>query len=76
MENKTMMKLVIGTEAMFFVSLIMAFVYMAYNSGFEAHEVKALDIQTTAIFTGLLFSSSFTFWMAERKYKKGQIKEV
>ncbi len=69
-----MMKLVVGTEAMFFVSLIMAFVYMAYNSGFETHEVKALNIQTTGIFTALLFSSSFTFWMAEKNYKHGKIK--
>ncbi len=73
METKTMMKLVVGTEAMFFVSLIMAFVYMAYNSGFEAHEVKSLDIQTTGIFTLLLFTSSITFWMAEKNYKHGKI---
>ncbi len=74
MENKTMMKLVVGTEAMFFVSLIMAFVYMAYNSGFEQHEIKALDIKTTGIFTVFLFSSSFTFWIAEKNYKLGKIK--
>ncbi len=75
-ENKTMMKLVVGTESMFFVSLIMAFIYMAYNSGFEPHEVSHLDIETTGIFTLFLFSSSFTFWMAEKKYKQGNIKSV
>ncbi len=69
-----MMKLVVGTEAMFFVSLIMAFVYMAYNSGFESHEVKALDIKTTGLFTIMLFTSSFTFWMAEKNYKNGKVK--
>ncbi len=72
----TMMKLVVGTEAMFFVSLIMAFVYMAYNSGFEPYEVSKLDIKTTGIFTLFLFSSSFTFWLAEKKYKKGNIKSL
>lgn len=76
MENKTMMKLVVGTEAMFFISLIMAFVYMAYNSGFEPHELKALDIKTTGIFTIILISSSFTFWMADKNYKKGKINNL
>ena len=69
-----MIKLVVGTEAMFFVSLIMAFVYMAYHRGFESHEVSALNIKTTGFFTLILISSSFTFWMAEKNYKKGEIK--
>lgn len=72
----TMMKLVVGTEAMFFVSLIMAFIYMAYNSGFEPYEVSKLDIKTTGIFTIFLFCSSFTFWLAEKKYKIGNIKSL
>ena len=75
-DNKTMMKLVVGTEAMFFISLIMAFVYMAYNSGFEPYEVKALDIKITGIFTVLLLSSSFTFWRAEKNCEKGKIKKL
>ena len=72
-DNKTMMKLVVGTEAMFFVSLIVAFVYMAYNAGFEPHEVNQLDITTTGIFTVILISSSFTLLLAERKYKHGKL---
>ncbi len=75
-DNKTMMKLVVGTEAMFFISLIMAFVYMAYNSGFEPYQVKALDIKTTGIFTLFLFASSFTFWRAEKNYRKGNINNL
>jgi heme/copper-type cytochrome/quinol oxidase subunit 3 len=74
MENKTMMKLIVGTEAMFFLSLIMSFVYMAYNAGFEAHEVKALHIKSAGIFTIILLSSSFTFWLAHNNYKKGNIR--
>lgn len=76
MENKTMMKLVVGTEGMFFVALIMAFIYMAYNSGFEPYEVSKLDIKTTGIFTIILFSSSFTYIMAEKKYEQGNIKSL
>lgn len=71
-----MMKLVVGTEAMFFIALIMAFIYMAYNAGFEPHEVKELHIKTTGILTALLFSSSFTFYMADRSYKKEQQKNL
>ncbi len=73
-ENKTMMKLVIGTEAMFFVSLIMAFVYMAYNAGFEPHEVSKLDIKSSGIFTFILISSSFTLMLAEKNYKRNNYK--
>lgn len=73
MENKTMMKLVIGTEAMFFLSLIMAFVYMAYNAGFEPHELHQLDIMSTGVFTVVLIGSSFTLLAAEKKYKQGNI---
>lgn len=76
MENKTMMKLLVGTEAMFFVALIMAFIYMAFNSGFEPYEVSKLDIKTTGIFTIILFCSSFTYIMAEKKYKSGNIKSL
>lgn len=71
-----MMKLVVGTEAMFFISLIMAFIYMAYSSGFEPHEVQALNIKTTGIYTIILICSSFTFWMADKNYKKGKIKKL
>ena len=71
--NKTMMKLVVGTEAMFFVCLILSFVYMAYNAGFETHEVQALDIKKTGLFTVILIASSFTFLIADHQYKKGNI---
>src|SRR5438270_10296614 len=76
MESKTMMKLVVGTEAMFFLSLITAFIYMAYTSGYEPHEVQQLDLTTTGIFTVILISSSFTLLFAEHKYKKGNIKSL
>lgn len=70
--NKTMMKLVVGTEGMFFLCLILAFVYMAYNTGFEPHEVQALDITKTGIYTILLILSSFTFWRADKNYQLGR----
>lgn len=71
--NKTMMKLVIGTEGMFFICLILSFVYMAFTSGFEPHELTALNIEKTGIFTIALIASSITFWLAEKNYKDRHI---
>lgn len=71
-----MIKLVVGTEGMFFICLILSFIYMAYNSGFEPHEVQALDIRKTGIFTLVLILSSFTFWRADKNYQKGKIKKL
>ncbi|HVS96529.1 MAG TPA: heme-copper oxidase subunit III [Puia sp.] len=71
-ENTTMMQLVIYTEAFFFLCLIMAFVYMAYNSGFEPHELDRLDIRTAGIFTAVLIASSITLHFAERGYTRGK----
>ncbi|HEY4289844.1 MAG TPA: cytochrome c oxidase subunit 3 [Puia sp.] len=71
MENKTMIRLVVGTEAIFFLCLIMAFVYMAYHAGFEPHQRSSLDIRTTGAYTVLLLGSSLTLMLAERGYRKG-----
>ena len=71
-ENTTMMQAVIYTEAFFFLCLIMAFVYMAYNAGFEPHELNRLNIRTAAIFTAVLVASSFTLHAAEKGYARGK----
>jgi heme/copper-type cytochrome/quinol oxidase subunit 3 len=77
MENRLMMKLIVGTESMFFLSLIMAYVYFSVHSGFKNAQSGNLDLQSTALFTVLLFLSSFTFWRAEvnsKKKKTGRLK--
>ena len=71
-----MMKLVVGTEGMLFLSLMMAFVYLSYVSGFEPGQQQSLDIKSTGIFSLFLLSSSGTFWLAERNYNKGDIKNL
>lgn len=73
MENKLMIKLVVGTEAMFFLALIMAFVYFSSSPGFKHEQIHALEIKQTGIFSLLLFSSSFTFWRAEQNYQRRRI---
>jgi heme/copper-type cytochrome/quinol oxidase subunit 3 len=76
MDNKLMVKLIVFTEAMFFLSLIMAFVYFSFTPGFKHQQVSALDIRTTGIFSLLLFSSSFTYWRAETNYDAGKLKRL
>ena len=72
MENKLLIKLIVGTEAMFFLALIMAFVYFSFTPDFKSHQLLNLDIKTTGAFSLLLFSSSFTYWRAESSYHKGE----
>ena len=76
MNNKLMVKLIVGTEAMFFLSLIMAFVYFSFTPGFKHQQVGVLNIRSTGMFSLLLFASSFTYWRAETNYKEGRIKRL
>jgi len=74
MEYKLMMKLVVGTEAMFFVCLMMAFIYFSLLPGFAPHQLHDLDIKATGFFSIMLFSSSFTYWRAETNFNNGRLK--
>ena len=71
--NKTMMKLLVATEAMFFLCLIMAFIYLSVIAGYVPAEENALSITSTGIFSIFLVASSGTFMLAERGYKKSNI---
>ena len=71
METKLLMKLVVATEALFFLALLMAFVYFSLGPGFRAQQLAALDWRSTGAFTLLLFASSFTYWRAEASYRQG-----
>ena len=68
-----MAKLIVGTETVFFLALIVAFMYFTYNPTFHADSKNTLDIKSTAIFSICLFFSSFTLWRAETSQKKGKI---
>jgi heme/copper-type cytochrome/quinol oxidase subunit 3 len=75
--NKTMIKMLVFTEIFFFMSLIMAYVYMvSYGDTRSANELQSLHISTTGIFTLVLISSSFTFYIAERNFLKGNIRQL
>jgi len=72
-----MIKMLVFTEVFFFLSLIMAYVYMVYYGDTRStKELQALHISTTSLFTLALLGSSLTFYIAERNYLKGNIKQL
>lgn len=71
-ESSLMMKLIVGSEAVFFLSLIMAFVYFTYTPGLNPQATQSLNLTTTGLFTALLLLSSFTFWRAEVSFRQGK----
>jgi heme/copper-type cytochrome/quinol oxidase subunit 3 len=70
MDNKLLIKLVVVTEALFFLSLLLVFVYFSLASDFRQQQLAALDVRATGGFSLLLFASSFTYWRAEASYRQ------
>lgn len=70
------MKLVVGGEAMFFLALIMAYVYLSFVSGYNHNQQQQLSIRSTGLFSILLILSSGSLLLAERSYSKGNIRMV
>lgn len=70
------MKLTIGSEAIFFICLIVAYLYFWRSANFQKEVSEHLNIKTTGLFTVLLISSSFTFWRAEKNHQKENNKAV
>ena len=69
-----MMKLTVGSEAIFFLSLIVAYLYFWRSGNFQKEVAEHLSIESTAVFTTILLFSSFSFWKAERSYSKQKTK--
>lgn len=72
MQNKIMMRLTIGSEAIFFISLMIAYAYFWQSGHFGQAATSHLDIFKTGVFTFLLISSSFCFYRAERAHRNGK----
>lgn len=71
-----MMLLVIGSEAIFFISLMLGYVMFWRSGHLPASSKSLLDIKVTGAFTVLLVASSFTFLMAEKNYNRGRQKKL
>ncbi len=76
MEQKTLIKLVVGSEAIFFLALLMAFVYFTYVPVLNPRVASSLDLNRTSLFTVMLLSSSVTFWRAEVSFRRGRTKQL
>jgi heme/copper-type cytochrome/quinol oxidase subunit 3 len=74
--NKLMMKLTIGSEAIFFICLIVSYLYFWKSGNFQKEVAEHLHIKITAVFTILLLCSSFTFWRAEKNHQQENNKGV
>lgn len=74
--NKLLVKLVVGTESVFFMALIVAYLYFAYTPTYYADAKTVLDVKTTGLFSLFLFTSSFTLWLTERNQQQGRIKNL
>jgi heme/copper-type cytochrome/quinol oxidase subunit 3 len=68
------MKLTIGSEAILFLSLIVAYLYFWRSGNFQKEVAEHLSIQTAGLFTAILVLSSFCFWRAEKNHSKENIK--
>lgn len=71
-----MMKLTIGSEAVFFLSLIVAYLYFWRSGNLQSEVAAHLHPGITALFTLFLLSSSFTFWRAEKAYGQGNLTKM
>ncbi len=71
-----MVKLIVGMETIFFLALIIAFMYFTYNATFHIDSKTTLDLKAAAVFSIVLFASSFTLWRAERSQKIGNMKNL
>jgi heme/copper-type cytochrome/quinol oxidase subunit 3 len=73
-KSKLAVILVIGTEAVFFTLLILAFLYFRSIAKGNSNPEALLDIVKTGIFSLFLFSSSFTVWRAEKNAEHQRVK--
>jgi heme/copper-type cytochrome/quinol oxidase subunit 3 len=78
-KNRIGMFAFIGSEATFFILLIIAFVYFRWSAPSAAGANPAntgsalLDPLTTGIYSLFLFASSGTVWLAGRSLKRGRV---
>ncbi|MGZ3839980.1 MAG: cytochrome c oxidase subunit 3 [Flavisolibacter sp.] len=75
-ENQLMMLLVIGSETIFFISLILGYIYFWQSGNYRESVKSSLDIGKTTIYTILLLASSFTIWLAEYSYKRKHTRKL
>lgn len=71
-KTKLFVLLLIASEAFFFVTLLISYLYFGCHTSTGPASAQSLDPKTTGYFTFFLFSSSFTVWLARRSFLKGR----
>jgi heme/copper-type cytochrome/quinol oxidase subunit 3 len=66
------MLLFIGSESVFFVLLILAYVVYHTTSASGAEAARFLDVGKTSVFTVALFSSSLTMWRSGVNFRRAR----
>ncbi len=69
-KNRLLMYLFVGSEAFFFLALIIAFVHYSREGGKLAAEAHYLDLAKTSVFSVFLIASSFTMMIAEARLRR------
>lgn len=68
--NRMAMAVFILSECVFFLLLVIAYINFHIRGGQIAEASRALNVQTTLVFSLFLFSSSFTLWRAEASLRQ------
>lgn len=76
MKTRVFVKIMIVSEALFFVTLLISYVYFGNHTSTGPASAESLSKGKTAIFTLFLLSSSFTVWMARRSFTKEKYTSV
>jgi len=66
----------IGSEAVFFLFLIISYLYFQANPSPGPTAASSLDPMVTAFFSLFLFTSSFTIWRAGKSLRRGRLRQV
>lgn len=74
-KGKLLMFLLIGSEAFFFIALIIAYVYYRNFTGATDTVAHNLNVQRAALFTVCLVLSSFTLMGSKKHLSKGNFKK-
>jgi len=69
-KNRLLMYLFVGSEAFFFLALIIAFVHYSREGGKLVAEARYLDLAKTSVYSALLIASSFTLMIAEARLRR------
>ncbi len=64
-KNRILMYFFVGSEAFFFLALIISYIYFSHTGGVLSDSAHYLDIKRTGIFTIALLSSSITIFLAD-----------